>query len=349
MKNFSTAALLFLFALVPQAVAKARCEFLSSAPDSHLVKSGDTLWHIAATFLENPWCWSTVWEVNRSQIRDPHWIYPGQTIHFDRQRQQLSLHPGGAEPVTRRSPLLRTERLPGAALPVIPQDLAIRLRQSALISADTLTNAPRVASLKDGRRMAVVGDTIFVSGALEDQTLFQVIRPSQRITDPDTKQPLALTSQRIGRVSLQRAGNDANDAAHQFKVMSSDTEIIIGDCLIPWINLEQQAWSPHPAPAVTGRIAAVLRGATWASVNDVVAINRGAQHGLDAGSVIAVVRRVKIHADVSSSKLSSFPTEEIAALLVFDVADTAALAVVMRASDTFTMGDAIESVDRNAR
>ena len=74
MKKFSTAALLLLFFLLPQAVAKARCEFLMNAPDTHRVKEGDTLWQIAATFLENPWCWSAVWQRNREQIRDPHWI-----------------------------------------------------------------------------------------------------------------------------------------------------------------------------------------------------------------------------------------------------------------------------------
>jgi hypothetical protein len=41
--------------------------------------------------------------------------------------------------------------------------------------------------------------------------------------------------------------------------------------------------------------------------------------------------------------------EQIAALLVFDVADEAALAVVMRAKDTFTIGDTIESADGDVR
>jgi hypothetical protein len=41
--------------------------------------------------------------------------------------------------------------------------------------------------------------------------------------------------------------------------------------------------------------------------------------------------------------------DEIATLLIFDVSDEAALAVVMRARDTFTIGDTIESVDRDVR
>lgn len=347
MKKFSTAVLLLLSALSSQAMTKARCEFLRTAPDSHQVKTGDTLWHIAATFLENPWCWSEVWERNRSQIRDPHWIYPGQTIYFDRERRQLRLDPGDASVVTRRSPAIRTEALPTSPLPVLPSALAQWLSKTALVTADALADAPRVAGFKDGRRMAAAGDILFVSGALADQADFQLIRPLQNIVDPETRQALALTGLRVGTVSVEKAGADT---MHQFRVRSSDTEVRTGDLLVPWTKLAPQRWLPHPAAAdVTGRVAAVLRGASWASLNDIVAINRGTQHGLDAGSVVAVMRQVRIAANDSHSIPGSFTPEEIAALLVFDVADQAALAIVMRASDTFTIGDAIESVDRHAQ
>jgi len=139
--------------------------------------------------------------------------------------------------------------------------------------------------------MAALGDTILVSGSLEDLTWFQIIRPMQTIADPDTGKPLALAGLRVGAAYLLRQGPDA---LHQFRVVSSDTEILIGDRLVPSPNRDRQRWLPHPAPAVSGRVASVLRGATWASVNDVIAINRGLRQGLDAGSVVAVVRCMQI-------------------------------------------------------
>jgi hypothetical protein len=346
MKKFSTAALLLLFVLLPQAVAKARCEFLVTAPDKHRVKEGDTLWQIAATFLENPWCWSAVWERNREQIRDPHWIYPGQTIYFDRERQQLSSRQSDAVSVVHRSPSVRTESQRAAPLPVIAPELEKRLSKTTLVPADALALAPKVAGLADGRRMASMGDAIFVSGTLNEHTRFQVIRPLQTIVDPETGKPLALTSLRVGTAHLLRAGSDA---MHQFKVTSSDAEILVGDRLVPLVNLEQQQWLPHPTPAVSGRVASVLRSATWASVNDIVAINRGQRQGLDTGSVVAVVRHVKIYGKTKQPALNASMPDEIATLLVFDVTDEAALAVVMRAKDTFTIGDTVESVDKDVR
>lgn len=236
MKKFSTAALILLFVLVPQAVAKARCEFLKTAPDVHRVKAGDTLWQIAATFLENPWCWSVVWQGNRDQIRDPHWIYPGQTIYFDRERQQLSVRPTDIDSPTRRSPEIRTENPRATPLPLIAPELGHRLDKTSLLAADALTLAPTITRLGDGRRMAALGDTILVSGSLEDFTWFQIIRPMQTIADPDTGKPLALAGLRVGAAYLLRQGPDA---LHQFRVVSSDTEILIGDRLVPSPNRDR--------------------------------------------------------------------------------------------------------------
>ena len=346
MKKFSTAALLLLFVLVPQAVAEVRCEFLKTAPNAHRVKTGDTLWQIAATFLQNPWCWSAVWEHNRAQIRDPHWIYPGQTIYFDRERQRLSLRQDETGPIVRQSPAVRTESLRVVPVPVIASELGERLSKTLLVPADAIALSPRVSGLADGRRMAAVGDTIFVSGPVNDHTLFQVIRPLQTVADPDTGKALALSSLRVGMAQRLGAGSDT---VHRFQVTASDAEIMMGDRLIPWVDLDQQRWLPHPAPAISGRVASVLRGSTWASVNDVVAINRGLRQGLDTGSVVAVVRQVRIYDDANQRAPQTFMPEAIATLLVFDVADAAALAVVMRAKDSFTSGDTVESVDKDVR
>ncbi len=102
MKNFSTvmahAAAVALLACAASGAAVAQtnasavatCAFRPDAPDQHVVVKGDTLWDISGKFLRNPWCWPQVWGMNRDEIRNPHWIYPGQVIWFDRARGRLS-------------------------------------------------------------------------------------------------------------------------------------------------------------------------------------------------------------------------------------------------------------------
>ncbi|MSO22161.1 MAG: LysM peptidoglycan-binding domain-containing protein [Acidobacteria bacterium] len=45
----------------------------------HIVKPGDTLWEVSKQYLKDPFLWPQVWEMN-SQVKNPHWIYPGDQI-----------------------------------------------------------------------------------------------------------------------------------------------------------------------------------------------------------------------------------------------------------------------------
>ena len=67
---------LVLFPLVSVA---DRLSLKAGAPEVYTVKKGDTLWDISGMYLEAPWLWPDLWEVNPS-IKNPHLIYPGDRI-----------------------------------------------------------------------------------------------------------------------------------------------------------------------------------------------------------------------------------------------------------------------------
>lgn len=49
---------------------------------AYVVKEGDTLWDLSDEYLKDPFAWPDLWENNR-HIKDPHWIYPGDSIYIN--------------------------------------------------------------------------------------------------------------------------------------------------------------------------------------------------------------------------------------------------------------------------
>lgn len=47
---------------------------------THTVKKGDTLWDLAKKYLGSATKWPEIYKLNKSKIKDPHWIYPGQVF-----------------------------------------------------------------------------------------------------------------------------------------------------------------------------------------------------------------------------------------------------------------------------
>jgi hypothetical protein len=343
MKKFSTAVVLAVLQMgwLPMHAAESAnpCVFAANAPDTHLVQAGDTLWGIASLFLNNPWCWPSVWKPNQNLISNPHWIYPGQVIVLNRLDGTLGLglNNQNEHAAHHLAPAIRSTQLAGPQVSLLPTNLLSMLARTPLISKDALASAPIISEIENGHVIAGKGDSVLVRGELGSHELYDVFRSDYPLVDPDTRQSLGVAGLNIGRVRLMQRG-----IKHRFKVTRSDRELRAGDQLVPAGDSTLPAVFPHPGKITDGQLIAILHEGRWARLHDMVVLNRGSLHGLAPGSVVNIVRHVKINPNKTSSSTQLIQTKpSIGTLLVYKVQEKIALAMVMKARDAISVGDAI--------
>jgi hypothetical protein len=336
------------------------------APDKHVVVPGDTLWGIAGRFLESPWRWPEIWQMNRDQVRNPHLIYPGDIIYLDssggRNRLRLArpvdgstltargmgvgVNPGRPDATPpppqeeRLSPRVRVQPLPAQPIPMISAT-AIEpfLNRPLVVDEKGLRDHPRIVGAQEGRVYLSAGELAYARGLKPDQTVtdWYIYRPGTPLLHPDTRKPIAYEAVYIGSARLERRGDPAG-----FRILKATEEIGLGDRLVPAEPATDLSYAPRaPQTALAGRLVSVYRGVAQAGRNSVVAISLGRKEGVEIGHVLSIRERAREVRDDETRKMVGLPGETIGQVLVFRVFDSIAYGLIVRATKAVTVGDDI--------
>jgi nucleoid-associated protein YgaU len=329
---------------------------LPNAPDSHTVVRGDTLWDISGKFLQNAWCWPQVWGLNKDQIKNPHWIYPGQIVYFDRAAGRLRLGTPTGEstaPVkieessgtVRLSPRIRVEGLGREAIPAIPaKDIEQFLSQPLVIEDNELNNTPRIVQADEGHVYLGKNEKGYVLGDLSGGASYQVFHPGKALIDPETGRTLAYEAVYLGTVKVEREAKAPNEA-NIVKVVSSKEEMGVGDRLMPLPPTPILNYVPHPPESqIDARIVSVYGGVEHAGQNQIVSINRGKSQGIDIGTVLDLTHAGKTIIDPANKKnFIKLPDEKYGTLFIFRVFNNISYGLIMEVTDVVSVGDIARS------
>ncbi|SDL36322.1 LysM domain-containing protein [Modicisalibacter muralis] len=316
------------------------------APSRYTVVEGDTLWSIAGRFLNAPWEWREVWRVN-SQIRNPHLIYPGDSVYLYYQDGQprLGLERGQGD-VVHLSPEVR--RVPHReAIAPLPLDTVLNfLDANRIVEPGAIEAVPYVVAGDDRRIISGAGDRIYVRGELPMGERFGLYRPGQRYEDPETGEFLGLELVTLGEARFVRRDGDIA----LLEVVSSRQEIRGSDLVLPLEALPvTAAFQPRaPAGELEGRILSVPGGVRFVGRLEVVALNLGRRDGLEPGHVLAVEQLGEQVVDPVTEELLRLPGEDAGLLMVFRVYDRVSYALVMHATRSLTIGDRVHTPQSNA-
>jgi hypothetical protein len=341
-----------------------------NSPTEYTVVEGDTLWDIAGMFLEQPWLWPEVWQIN-PQIEDPDLIYPGDVIELtyvdgnpvlslsrgDVPPEVLAEAPAGVRTV-RLSPRVRREALEGSnPIPAIPlQLISSYLSGNLVLSEETFEDAPYILGGREGRTLLSLGDDVLARGNWADGVaVYDIVRRGRDLEDPESGDELGVEGLQVGTATLARSDDDQATLT----ITSNEQDIRVGDRLIPRTGIGlSESYMPIPPPfAVDAAIVSIGTGRTMGGTYDTLIINVGANDRIAVGQLLTVEDQPEVFDDqfgkrnpwqrlkhafgVENSNEVTFPGEAAAQILIYRVFADASMGLVIDSNRDVRLNDRV--------
>ena len=323
----------------------------ANAPESYVVKRGDTLWGIAKVFLRDPWYWPEIWQVN-PQVHNPHLIYPGDTLRlvYIDGKPSIVLQRGDS---VRVEPRVRSQPLEGAVTTIPYETVAAFMSKPSVLAEEQIKAAPYVLATRDTHVVIADGDTVYARGfksPAQPGTHYNVVRVGDALRDPDDNRIVGYDGVFTGAGHITRGGDPAT-----LIMTESARETEAGDKLFAGgIDVPLDFIPSPPKIKVNGRIMAVSDGVSVIGQYQVVVINRGARDGLAPGNVLAIFGAgpvVKDNANKgflsSMTRLTStkvqLPDERNGTFMVFKTFNNLSYGLIMEATDIIRVADRVQN------
>ena len=322
----------------------------SGAPDSYVVKRGDTLWGISKMFLRDPWYWPEIWHVN-PQIQNPHLIYPGDTlrlVYIDGQ-PHVTLERGD---VVRVEPRVRSEPLEDAIRSIPYEIVAAFMSKPSVLSSEDIKSAPYVLAARDKHVVMAEGNTVYARGFRTPAELgshYNVVRVGDKLRDPDGGDVIGYDGIFTAAGKVTRVGDPTT-----LLLTESGRETLAGDKLFSGnVDVPLDFVPSSPKVRVDGQIISVHDGVEMIGQYQVVVINRGARHGLVPGNVLGVFQKGEVirdrekngfvhNATMFAGKVR-LPEERAGTFMVFKTFDRISYGLVMEAKGVIRVLDKVRN------
>lgn len=310
--------------------------------ETHVVQSGDTLWDLCGKYLNSPWYWPKIWSYN-PQISNAHWIYPGNELRFYPSDENL---PTNVE--VSRQMAIEDEPRAVTSEDLVQTSGVIEVgRVSAgsyvgqhigFVSAKQHEIAGQIVNSAGEQQLLADFDQAYVKlkSAAKKGEPYAVYRTLKAIEHPITGDPYGYIVEIIGGVTVV----DTSPTVATVTVRPAFQPIERGDYVGPWPTTLGKRVEPTPNTAnVKGYIVETLESAlAHLGEHHMVFIDRGRNHGVQVGNEAVVYHR----GDGFTEEYDGLPNEPVGRLMIIDVQEETATAIVVRSFRELAVGDKIE-------
>ncbi len=295
----------------------------------YTVKKGDTLWGISAQKLGEAKDWKQIWEQN-PQIKDPHWIYPGNQIRL-----------AGDESI----PVAVVEEAP-LALPAEPGPEMVRYSRSAsagFVSAGDFGDAGHITSSFHSTDYLYEGLDVFVDLGADDGVRvgdwFVSFREDEPVVHPLTGKPAGYRVAETGHLRVIQVGKDSS----RVRIERSFAYIQRGDNVTSFKPLPEE-FIVRPAPqGVGGTILAQQDGRLEVGREDLVYLDLGRNQGVDIGARLAVYNN-EVPFEHGNAEDMGLPPNVVGEVVVLRAGGDSSTGLLTRSTDSIRVGDRVASL-----
>ncbi len=353
-----------IFILLPILTYADELVIRENAPDKYVVVKGDTLWDISNKFFKDPWKWPEIWGLNKSSIKDPHWIYPGNIVILDHASKTLLIGEPTITPEVQTENVALVPNVPSSA-EIISTDSSLQklhpkirvingehnaiasipasiigpfLAKPVVIETEEIEGAPTLIGSVENRTLLSFGDTAFATGMPNDKgPLWQLYRPGKAFVDPDTDEILGYEATYLGDASIQK-----HDEVTTLKITKSVLDIQKGDNLTQYSSSLSSSYIPRsPSSKIKAKVISIYGGVAQGGQNSIITINKGQRDGIENGHVLALYKESEI--SKHKGQTYTLPALRYGLVFVFRTFDKVSYALVMEVQRSVQLLDTLET------
>jgi len=332
--------LLFCLLLLPLSVSA------QEGGRTYVIKKGDTLWGISERFIKDPDYWPNLW-ANNPDVRNPHFIYPGQKLNIYDGR--IELVPAEAPPpvaMVEEAKTIAAETAPEPTIPLPSPAITINTMGGArgFVGMGELASDGILVDTVDNRILMATGDLVFVKpqnpSAMRPADRYSLFETGKEVLHPVTGKPVGYQVTELGALQIAETGPKVAAAV----ITDSYREIQRGALLLPWLPPVKEIELKKAARENWGYVIAAGEGKIALSQFDVIFVDLGAAEGLETGNMLYISRERKATELAFGQEELQLPDVLLGTAVVLETRPHTSAALILKSANSIYRGDRVTTL-----